>query len=105
MKGLTSELANSVCLLPSFMHRLEGFLLVLQLRHTLPQSLGASPVPPNLVSFMLDVRFSHLFRRCIITLFSSLVDLCIHEGERLYDRMARTGGLVGGYVVTMSSTL
>lgn len=43
VKGLHYQLTNSVCLLPSFMHRLEGFLLALQLRHTLPLSPGASP--------------------------------------------------------------
>lgn len=57
VKGLTCQLTNSISLLPSFMHRLEGFLLALQLRHIFPLSPGASPVPANLVSLCLT--FSH----------------------------------------------
>lgn len=38
VKGLSCSLWNGVSLLPSFMHRLEGSLLAIQLRRNLPRS-------------------------------------------------------------------
>ena len=47
VKGLSCALTNGVSLLPSFMHRLEGLLLAIQLRQSLPPS--HPEVPADLV--------------------------------------------------------
>lgn len=48
VKGLSCALTNGISLLPSFMHRLEGLLLAVQFRKSLP-SPHSSPVPANLM--------------------------------------------------------
>lgn len=51
VRGISCGLANGASLLPSFMHRLEGLLLAIQLRKTLSQSYPeASQVSANLVN-------------------------------------------------------
>jgi hypothetical protein len=55
VKGLSCGLTNGISLLPSFMHRLEGLLLAIQLRRNLPVS--HPDVPADLViSFLTFLR-------------------------------------------------
>lgn len=51
VKGLSCGLTNGVSLLPSFMHRLEGLLLAIQLRRNFPPS--HPDVPADLVISLL----------------------------------------------------
>jgi hypothetical protein len=61
VRGISCGLANGASLLPSFMHRLEGLLLAIQLRKTLSQSYPeASQVSANLV----NLKYKNLIASC-----------------------------------------